>query len=172
MCSSVVTELTLKSWPLSSDSLHEPEVSVHGPLIDMLWVRLGCSQKWFLMALYLELTAENPGSERRSWTAVLPSSMLTTWDIFGLRVGEALVHNRATFSITIVSSDEYSEPKAGSTNSNRLPLSCKTYACKENQFEIAYTYIWWKETKMKSWQEICAKLNWWEKHRIKQWMFR
>lgn len=45
MYSSVLSELTLKSWPLSSDSLHEPEISVHGPFIDMLWVRLGCSQK-------------------------------------------------------------------------------------------------------------------------------
>lgn len=119
-------ELTTKRRPASSDSIYEAVDSVSGPSILMLWVLLGFCQKWFLMVFNLELTAENPGSESSSFTAVRPSSMLTTWDIVGLRLGDALVHKRATFSITIASSVVYSEPKPGSTNSNRLPLSCRT----------------------------------------------
>ena len=119
-------ELTPKWWPTSSNSIYEVVESVYGLSILMLWVLLGFCQKWFLMVFNLELIAENPGSESISFTAVRPSSMLTTWDIIGLRVGDALVHKRATFSITIASSVVYSEPKPGSTNSNRLPLSCRT----------------------------------------------
>jgi len=58
--------------------------------------------------------------------SVQPSSMLTAWHIVGLSVGDALVHKRATFSITMASSVEYSEPMSGSTSSRRFPLSCKT----------------------------------------------
>ncbi|KAJ6951156.1 hypothetical protein NC653_040512 [Populus alba x Populus x berolinensis] len=39
----------------------------------------------------------------------------------------ALVHKRATFSITIATSEEYSDPNSRSTDSER-PLSCKTWA--------------------------------------------
>ncbi|THU73680.1 hypothetical protein C4D60_Mb04t25420 [Musa balbisiana] len=51
--------------------------------------------------------------------AVPPSSMLTTLDIMGLRVGDGLVHARATFKICNASSLEYSEPRTGSTSSSR-----------------------------------------------------
>lgn len=121
-----ITELSLKRMLISSFSKFESEESLYGPSVDMLCDMLGSSQKCFLMALNFESMVENPGSDSRSWTAVRPSSMLTTWDIIGLRVGDALVHKRATFSITIASSDEYSDPKSGSTSSSRLPLSCKT----------------------------------------------
>lgn len=64
--------------------------------------------------------------------------MFKAWDMVGLRVGDAFVHKRATFKIVIASSDEYSDPKSGSTSSSRHPLSCKTYAWEIKNYE---TYI-------------------------------
>ncbi|RRT61887.1 hypothetical protein B296_00019203 [Ensete ventricosum] len=58
--------------------------------------------------------------------AVLPSSMLTTLDIVGLRVGDGLVHARAKFKIRNASSLEDSEPRTGSTSSIRFPCSWRT----------------------------------------------
>ena len=50
-----------------------------------------------------------------SWTAVWPSSMLTTADMVGRSVGDGLVHNRATFIIFNASSLLKLDFKFGST---------------------------------------------------------
>jgi len=63
-------------------------------------------QKWFLKALSFGLTVEKLGSDSNSCIAVFPSMRLTTCDIVGLRVGDALVHINATFSINMASSSE------------------------------------------------------------------
>lgn len=52
--------------PFTSLSPFESVESEYGPFVDMLWLTLGCCQKWFLMALYFESAAENPGSESKS----------------------------------------------------------------------------------------------------------
>ena len=62
------------------------------------------------------------------WTGILPSSILTTDDMGGLRVGEGLVHRRAKVNILIASSFKYFEPRVGSTTSKRLPCSCRVRA--------------------------------------------
>lgn len=41
-----------------------------------------------------------------AWTGIFPSSMLTTEDMAGLRVGDGLVHNRAKFNIPSASTSE------------------------------------------------------------------
>ena len=68
-----------------------------------------------------------------AWIGIFPSSMLTTDDMVGLRVGDGLVHKSAKLSILMASSGEYFEPRFGSTNSRRFPCSWRTYAYVENR---------------------------------------
>lgn len=72
----------------------------------MLWLSLGFSQKFLRRPLELRLFAARLSSDRKGCRGVWPSSRLTALDIFGLSVGAALVHKRATFSMRSASSVE------------------------------------------------------------------
>ncbi|URE13330.1 hypothetical protein MUK42_22154, partial [Musa troglodytarum] len=94
----------------------DTDESGHGQSVELISVWL--SRDSFSNALNLrssplviELCTE------RSSTGVFPSSMLTTADMLGLRVGDMLVHRRANFNICRASSVEKLEPSAGSTSS-------------------------------------------------------
>lgn len=100
------------------------EVSVNDDAFtEILWFSLGFCQKLLLIALELKLLLAELRSESRGWRGAVPSSKLTTFDIEGRSVGDALAHKRATFSIRSASSFEYSDPRSGSTSSKRVPLS-------------------------------------------------
>ena len=113
------------------------EESAHGPSIDLplssllscknveetlVWLSCDRSSKALNLApavLSLRLIIG-------AWIGVFPSSMLTTDDIGGLRVGDGLVQRSANCSILMASSEEYFEPRLGSTNSRRFPCSWRT----------------------------------------------
>ena len=59
---------------------------------------------------------------------VLPSSIETTEDMDGRRLGEGSAQVRARASIFSASSEEKLFPRVGSTSSIRAPLPCKAYA--------------------------------------------
>jgi hypothetical protein len=72
----------------------------------MLWLSLGFSQKFLRRPLELRLFVARLRSDSMGCRGVWPSSRLTMLDIFGLSVGAAFVHKRATFSIRSASSVE------------------------------------------------------------------
>ena len=75
-------------------------------LLLSLWLSLGFCQKFRRTPLELRLFAARLRSDSKGWSGVWPSSRLTTFDIFGLSVGAAVVHSRATFNIRSASSVE------------------------------------------------------------------
>lgn len=116
-----LSEIKLCLASLCSISKLETKESVDGTSAEM---RLGHCHKVPLFDLNPDRPLEISISNTGGWTR--PSIMLTTADIVGRSVGEALVHKRATFSIKSASSVEYSAPRLGSIISKRLPLSWRT----------------------------------------------
>lgn len=103
----------------------EREESGHGQSVELISVWLVSAS--FPKALNLKSSQlEIDFCTVRSSIGVFPSSMLTTADIFGLRVGDMLVQRRANFNICKASSLEKSEPRAGSTSSSSFPFSWQT----------------------------------------------
>lgn len=113
-------------------SARDSDESVHNSLSDKLWLSLELICQKFLvtrMGSMLSADVEEVDSfDNKVWSGACPSSKLITWDMFGRRVGDALVHKSATFSIKSASSFEYSWPRLGSTSSSSVPLSCNTHA--------------------------------------------
>jgi hypothetical protein len=87
---------------VADDSL----VSLHEASAVRLWLSLRFCQKFRGTPLELRLLAAKLRSDNKGWRGVWPSSRLTTFDIFGLSVGAAVVHSRATFNIRSASSVE------------------------------------------------------------------
>jgi len=81
-------------------------VSLHEASAVTLWLSLGFCQKFRRTPLELRLFAARLRSDSKGWSGVWPSIRLTTFDIFGLSVGAAVVHSRATFNIRSASSVE------------------------------------------------------------------
>jgi hypothetical protein len=102
--------LTFKSLKVSGYHQHSKEYEsllvLHDACAVMVWLSFGFSQKFLRRPLELRLFAARLRSNSKGCRGVWPSSRLTTLDIFGLSVGAALVHKRATFSIRSASSAE------------------------------------------------------------------